>query len=389
MMHHIMMHDTMKHHTMKHHIITWKEKGNMSEKFRLMKGNEAIAEAALRAGCRFYAGYPITPQSEILEYMSANMAARGGVFVQGESEIASMSMLWGAAACGERVMTSSSGPGYDLKQEGISYLASYQLPAVLIDVMRYGVGDGEITEGQDSYWEAVRGGGHGDSRQIVLTPASVQECADLTYKAFDLAEQYRTVVILLSDGGISQMIEKVVLPQAKEHDKNQYDWAIKGYKKPGEPKVKVTNLDRSMNYGDYDRMMKEKFRTMHENEQRWEEFMAEDADLVLVAYGISARVCKSAVRRARAQGVKLGLIRLISVWPYPEKAFKNLPRSVKGLVTVEMSLTAQMGQDLCLAVKFGLPVYACLTSKYVPTAQGIVDYCRGVLAGEEKELEVY
>ena len=232
----------------------------MGEKFRLMKGNEAIAEAALRAGCRFYAGYPITPQSEILEYMSANMADRGGVFVQGESEIASMSMLWGAAACGERVMTSSSGPGYDLKQEGISYLASYNLPAVLADVMRYGLGDGEITEGQDSYWEAVRGGGHGDSRQIVLTPASVQECADLTYLAFDLAEKYRTVVIILSDGGISQMIEKVVLPEAKEHDKDKFDWAIKGYKKLDEPKVKVTNLDRSMNYADYDHMVQAKDR---------------------------------------------------------------------------------------------------------------------------------
>lgn len=361
----------------------------MGEKFRLMKGNEAIAEAALRAGCRFYAGYPITPQSEILEYMSANMAARGGVFIQGESEIASMSMLWGAAACGERVMTSSSGPGYDLKQEGISYLASYNLPAVLVDVMRYGVGDGEITEGQDSYWEAVRGGGYGDSRQIVLTPASVQECANLTYLAFDLAEKYRTVVIILSDGGISQMIEKVVLPEEKEHDKDKFDWAIKGYKEKDEPKVKVTNLDRSMNYEAYDCMMRDKFKEMHDNEQRWEEFMVDDADLVLVAYGISSRVCKSAVRRARMQGMKLGLIRLISAWPYPEKAFKNLPDSVKGLVSVEMSLSAQMGQDLCLASRFSLPVYAYLTSKYVPKTQGIVDYCKRVLEGKEKELEVY
>ena len=361
----------------------------MGEKFRLMKGNEAIAEAALRAGCRFYAGYPITPQSEILEYMSANMAARGGVFIQGESEIASMSMLWGAAACGERVMTSSSGPGYDLKQEGISYLASYNLPAVLVDVMRYGVGDGEITEGQDSYWEAVRGGGHGDSRQIVLTPASVQECANLTYLAFDLAEKYRTVVIILSDGGISQMIEKVVLPEAKEHDKDKFDWAIKGYKKLDETKVKVTNLDRSMNYADYDHMVQTKFKEMHDNEQRWEEFMVDDADLVLVAYGISSRICKSAVRRARSQGLKLGLIRLISAWPYPEKAFKNLPSSVKALVSVEMSLSAQMGQDVCLATRFTLPVYAYLTSKYVPKTQGIVDYCKRVLEGKEKELEVY
>lgn len=361
----------------------------MSEKFELMKGNEAIAESALRAGCRFYAGYPITPQSEILEYMSANMANRGGVFVQGESEIASMSMLWGAAACGERVMTSSSGPGYDLKQEGISYLASYNLPAVLVDVMRYGVGDGEITEGQDSYWEATRGGGHGDSRQIVLTPASVQECADLTYLAFDLAEKYRTVVILLSDGGISQMIEKVVFQEPKEHDKSKFEWAIKGYKEIDEQKVKVTNLDRSMDYDEYDQMMRARFIEMHEQEQRWEEFMTEDAELILVAYGISSRVCKSAVRRAREQGIQIGLIRPISVWPYPKKAFENLPEGLKGLVTVEMSLSAQMGQDVLLATEFKVPLYGYLTSKYVPTTQGIVDYCTSVLMGHEKELEVY
>ncbi|HIU75785.1 MAG TPA: 3-methyl-2-oxobutanoate dehydrogenase subunit VorB [Candidatus Pelethocola excrementipullorum] len=361
----------------------------MDKKFKLMKGNEAIAEAALRAGCRFYAGYPITPQSEILEYMSANMSQRGGVFIQGESEIASMSMLWGAAACGERVMTSSSGPGYDLKQEGISYLSSYNLPAVIIDVMRYGVGDGEITEGQDSYWLATRGGGHGDSRQIVLTPASVQECADLTYLAFDLAEKYRTVVILLSDGGISQLIEKATMPEAKEHDRSKFDWAIKGSKKAEETKVKVTNLDRSMDYDEYDQMMRDKFVSMHENEQRWENFMTGDAELILVAYGISSRICKSAVRRAREEGIRLGLIRPISAWPFPEKGFQNLPEGLKGLVTVEMSLTSQLGLDIRMATKFQTPLYGYLTTKYVPTTQGIVDYCKNVLAGNCKELEVY
>lgn len=361
----------------------------MSENFALMKGNEAIAESALRAGCRFYAGYPITPQSEILEYMSDHMAERGGVFIQGESEIASISMLWGAAACGARVMTSSSGPGYDLKQEGISYLSSYNLPAVIVDVMRYGVGDGEITEGQDSYWIATRGGGHGDSRQIVLTPASVQECADLTCLAFDLAEKYRTVVIILSDGGISQMIEKVVLPEAKEHDMNKFDWAIKSYKKPEEPKVKVTNLDRSMDYAEYDQMMRTKFKTMHENEQRWEEFMTEDAEFILVAYGISSRVCKSAVRLARKEGLKLGLLRPVTVWPFPAKAFEKLTEQVKGLTTVEMSLSAQMAQDVLLASKHRFPVYSYLTSKYVATPKGIVEYCWRALEGKEEELEVY
>ncbi len=361
----------------------------MKDNFVLMKGNEAIAESALRAGCRFYAGYPITPQSEILEYMSAHMAEYGGVFIQGESEIASMSMLWGAAACGARVMTSSSGPGYDLKQEGISYLSSYQLPAVLIDVMRYGVGDGEITEGQDSYWIATRGGGHGDSRQIVLTPASVQECADLTYLAFDLAEKYRTVVIVLSDGGISQMIEKVVLPEAKEHDMDQFDWAIKSFKKSEEPKVKVSNLDRSMDYDTYDAMTREKFKRMHEQEQRYEHFMTEDAEFILVAYGISSRVCKSAVRLGRKEGLKLGLIRPVSVWPFPSKAFEQLTKQVKGLATVEMSLTAQMAQDVLLATKFRFPMYSCLTSKYVATPRQVVDFCRDALSGKVQELEVY
>lgn len=362
----------------------------MNKEYKVMKGNEAMAEAALRAGCRFYAGYPITPQSEILQYMSAHMAEHGGVFLQGESEIASMSMLWGAAACGERVMTSSSGPGYDLKQEGISYFASYNLPAVIADVMRYGTGDGEITAGQDSYWLATKGGGHGDSRQIVLAPASVQESADLTYEAFDLAFKYRTQVILLSDGSIGQMIEKVYLPEHKEHDKDQYDWAIKGYKSLEEPKVKVTNTDRSMDsYEAYNKMMQDKFRTMHEEEQRWENFMTEDAEFILVAIGISSRVCKSAVRRARENGMKLGLIRPISVWPFPEKAFRNLPETVKGLATVEMSLSAQMGQDLLMAVRFQKPVYSYLTTKYIPTTQGIVDFCSDVLAGKVEELEVF
>lgn len=361
----------------------------MSAKFELMKGNEAIAEAALRAGCRFYAGYPITPQSEILEYMAAHMAERGGTFIQGESEIASMSMLWGAAACGQRVMTSSSGPGYDLKQEGMSYLSSYQLPAVVVDVQRYGVGDGEITEGQDGYWIATRGSGHGDSRQLVFAPASVQECADLTYLAFDLAEKYRTISIILSDGGISQMIEKVVLPEAKEHDNMKFDWAIKGHREKDEPKVKVTNLDRSMPYDEYDRMTKAKFKEMYDNEQRWEEVETEDAELILVAIGISSRVCKSAVRLAREKGIKLGLIRPITVWPFPVKAFERIPETCKALATVEMSLSAQMAQDVLLASKHRFPTYSLLTSKYVASPQQVVDYCKSILDGNEAELEVY
>lgn len=353
----------------------------------LMKGNEAIAEAALRAGCRFYAGYPITPQSEILEYMSVNMEKRGGVFIQGENEIASMSMLYGAASCGARCMSSSSGPGFDLKQEEISYLSAAGLPAVLVNSMRFGLGDGEITAGQDSYWVSTRGGGHGDKRVIVLAPASVQEAADLTYEAFDIAEKYRNVVEILCDGAVCQMIEKCYLPEAKEHDMDKFDWTLTG-KPRGQKKNKAYNLSYYMGYDEYNPFMREKFKTMHDNEQRWESFMTEDAELILVAYGISSRVCKSAVRQARKDDLKLGLIRPISVWPYPAKAFENLPETVKGLVTVEMSLSSQMGEDILLSTKFSKPLYACLTSKDLPTVENIIDFCTDVLGGKVDPMEV-
>lgn len=359
----------------------------MSAEYVLMKGNEAIAEAALRAGCRFYAGYPITPQSEILEYMSVHMEKRGGVFIQGENEIASMSMLYGAAACGARCMSSSSGPGFDLKQEEISYLSAAGLPAVLVNAMRYGLGDGEITAGQDSYWVSTRGGGHGDKRLLVFAPASVQECADLTYEAFDLAEKYRNVVEILSDGAICQMIEKCVLPEAREHDMDKFDWTLTG-KPRGVKKNKAYNLSYYMGYEKYDEYMRGKFRAMFENEQRWESFMVDDAELVLVAYGISSRVCRSAVREARRNGMALGLIRPISVWPFPRKAFADIPAGVRGFVSVEMSLASQMGEDIILAGTGRRPLYGYLTSKELPTVEGIIEYCAGILAGKIEPMEV-
>lgn len=355
--------------------------------YSLMKGNEAIAEAALRAGCRFYAGYPITPQSEILEYMADHMENRGGVFIQGENEIASMSMLYGAAACGARCMSSSSGPGFDLKQEEISYLSAAGLPAVIVNAMRYGLGDGEITAGQDSYWVSTRGGGHGDKRLLVLAPASVQECADLTYLAFDLAEKYRNVVEILSDGAVCQMIEKVYLPEEKEHDMDKFDWTLTG--KPREAKKnKAYNLSYYMGYEAFNKYMRDKIKTMYEEEQRWESFRTEDAELVLVAYGISSRVCRSAVRQARKQGMKLGLLRPITVWPFPRKAFKELSDSVKGYVSVEMSLTTQMGEDIVLATGNDRPLYAYLTTKDLPTVEGIIEYCAEILAGKVEPVEV-
>ena len=353
----------------------------------LMKGNEAIAEAALRAGCRFYAGYPITPQSEILEYMSVHMAKHNGIFIQGENEIASMSMLYGAAACGARCMSSSSGPGFDLKQEEISYLSAAGLPAVLVNSMRFGLGDGEITAGQDSYWVSTRGGGHGDKRLIVLAPASVQECADLTYEAFDIAEKYRNVVEILCDGAVCQMIEKCYLPESREHDMDKFDWTLTG-KPRDQKKNKAYNLSYYMGYEKYNEYMRSKFKEMHDNEQRWEEFMTDDAEIVLVAYGISSRVCKSAVRQARKEGLKLGLIRPITVWPYPVKAFDRLPDCAKALVTVEMSLSSQMGEDILLSTRCGKPLYAHLTSKDLPTVEGILSFCRDVIDGEIQPMEV-
>lgn len=360
----------------------------MSADYVLMKGNEAIAEAALRAGCRFYAGYPITPQSEILEYMSSNMEKYGGTFIQGENEIASMSMVYGASAAGALCMSSSSGPGFDLKQEAISYLAAYNLPCVLVDAMRYGLGDGEITAGQDSYWEAVRGGGHGDSRQLVFAPASVQEAIDLTYMAFEKAVEYRNVVMILTDGSISQMMEKAVLPPKKEVDIDKFDWTLTG-KPLGVKKNKAYNLDHTIGWEAWEKLMRNKFKTMHDNEQRWEEFQTDDAEIVLVAIGISSRVCKSAVRQARKEGMKLGLLRPISVWPFPQKGFDKMPDSVKAYVSVEMSMSSQMGEDIVRATKFKTPFYSYLTTKFIPTAEGIIDFCKDVQAGKVQQTEVF
>lgn len=236
-------------------------------------------------------------------------------------------------------------------------------------------------------WVSTRGGGHGDKRLLVLAPASVQECADLTYMAFDLAEKYRNVVEILSDGAICQMIEKCYLPESKEHDMDKFDWTLTG-KPRDQKKNKAYNVSYYEGYESYNQRMRNKIRTMFEEEQRWENFMTEDAELVLVAYGISSRVCRSAVRQARKEGLKLGLIRPITVWPYPRKAFAQLPESVKGFVSVEMSLTSQMGEDILLATRSEKPLYGYLTSKDLPTVEGIIDYCKEIQAGNVQPMEV-
>ena len=285
----------------------------------LLKGNEALAEAALAAGCRFYSGYPITPQTEILEYLSWRMEEVGGEFIQAESELAGINMVLGAAAAGARALTTSSGPGFSLKQEGISYLVAADLPAVIVDVMRIGTGLGDIAQGQGDYWQLTRGGGHGDYHTLVLAPASVQENADMMAEAFDLAEKYRHPVLIASDAAIGQMIEAVEIPKFQEHDINKFDWTIKGCKKGCEQR-KIQNVYYT--HPDYEGYLSEKYRQM-EQEQRYENVQVEDAEVVLVAYGISSRVCRETVELAREEGLKLGLIRPITLWPFPVKAFKE------------------------------------------------------------------
>lgn len=345
---------------------------------QLMKGNEALAEAALRAGCRFYSGYPITPQTEILEYLAKRMDEVGGTFVQTESELAGINMLLGAAAAGARALTSSAGPGFSLNQEGISYLVAADLPAVIINVMRIGTGLGDIAQGQGDYWQMTRGGGHGDYRTIVLAPASVQENCDMMTTAFDLAEKYRHPVLVASDAAIGQMVEGVELKDFVEHDIDQYDWAIRGCK-AGQAPRKVQNAYYTN--PQYPEFLRSKYQAIEDNEQRWESYQAEDADVVLVAYGISSRISKEAVNMARAEGFKLGLIRPITLWPYPNKAFEHFAPDFKGFVCVEMNILGQMVDDLKLATDSRYPIDSYGTFFDVPDPEVIVKKARE-LAGK-------
>lgn len=317
----------------------------------LMKGNDATAEAIVRAGCRFFSGYPITPQSEILEYLSWRMPEVEGTFVQSESELSGISMVYGAAACGFRAFTSSSGPGFSLLQEGISYIASAELPCVLLNVQRYGSGLGDIFVGQSDYWQSVKNGGHSDYRVIVYAPNSVQESVDLAYTAFDKAEQYRNPVLLLTDASIGQMMEPVVLPEMIEFNPDEKPWALKG-KGDGEFK-RHTSVMYYMN--NYDSYIRQKYAEIEQKEQQWESMYTEDAEVILVAYGISSRICEEALTFARQKGKKVGLIRPITLYPYPVKAFENLNN--KAFLCVEMNMLSQMAEDVALASKLEKPIY--------------------------------
>lgn len=346
----------------------------------LLKGNEALAEAALAAGCRFYSGYPITPQTEVLEYLSWRMDEVDGVFIQAESELSGVNMILGASAAGARVLTTSSGPGFSLKQEGISYLVAADLPAVIVDVMRIGTGLGDIAQGQGDYWQLTRGGGHGDYRTLVLAPASVQENADMMVEAFDLSEKYRHPVLIASDAAIGQMIEAVQIPEFVEHDIDKFDWSIKGCAK-GTQQRKIQNTYYT--HPDYETYLAKKYSDMEENEQRYENIEVADAELVLVAYGISSRVCRETVEVAREQGLKLGLIRPITLWPFPVKAFEEA-KMAKAFLTVEMNILGQMVDDVKLATEGKFPVDHHGSIFEIPETDAIIEKAKEMLNMEVK-----
>lgn len=328
----------------------------MKKELRLMKGNEAVAEAAIRAGADGYFGYPITPQSEVLEYLMAEKPYEktGMVVLQAESEVAAINMVYGGAGCGKMVITSSSSPGISLKQEGLSYIAGAELPCVVLNVVRGGPGLGTIQPSQADYFQAVKGGGHGDYKLLVLAPASVQEMADFTLLGFDLAFKYRNPVMILSDGAIGQMMEKVELPEQKprrteEEIRKQCPWATLG-KPNGKPRNIITSLELdSLKQEQVNLRIQAKYDRMKKEEVRFEEIMCDDAEYLLVAFGTSARICQKAIQLGREKGIKIGLLRPITLFPFPEIAIARLAQQVKGMLVVEMN-AGQMIEDVKLSV---------------------------------------
>lgn len=349
--------------------------------YRLMKGNEVIAEAAIRYGCDGYFGYPITPQSEVMETLMVRKPweETGMVVLQAESEVAAINMVYGGAACGKKVMTSSSSPGISLKQEGITYIAGAELPCLIVNVVRGGPGLGTIQPAQSDYFQAVKGGGHGDYRLIVLAPASVQEMNDFVGLGFDLAFKYRNPAMILSDGVIGQMMEKVQLGEFKPRWTNEEivkmhgSWATTGKTSDRKYNI-VTSLELdSSRQEKFNHKLIEKYKTITENEVRFEKIMCDDAEYLFVAYGSSSRICQKAIEIAREKGIKVGLLRPITLFPYPTKAIQALLGQIKGILTVEMS-AGQMVEDVRLAVNGKVPVehYGRLGGM-IPTPNEVVE----------------
>ncbi len=346
---------------------------------KLMKGCEAIAEAAIQAGCRFFFGYPITPQNDIPEYMSARLPKVGGCFLQAESEVAAINMVYGASGAGARVMTSSSSPGVSLKQEGISYIAGAELPCVICNMMRGGPGLGSIQPSQGDYFQATRGGGHGDYHMIVLAPSSVQEAVDLMHNAFDLADIYRTPVMLLADGIIGQMMEPVEFHEnAEQRELPDKPWATTGWSPASNRPRSVVNslyieVDELQEMND---RLQARYAIIEDKEVLVEKYNTDGAELIICAYGTVARICKSAIDLCTAAGVKVGLLRPITVWPFPKRELAEVmaQQSVKRELTVEIS-AGQMHEDVRLVVNGSKPVdFYGKPGSYVPTTEEIFDY---------------
>lgn len=327
----------------------------MGEKL-LMKGNEVIAEAALRAGCRHYFGYPITPQTEVAHYMAKIMPKINGTFVQAESEVAAINMVYGAAAAGARVLTSSSSPGVSLKQEGISYIAGAELPAVLVNIVRCGPGLGGILPAQCDYFQAVKGGGHGDYKNVVLAPSSVQELYELTVEAFNISDKYRILTIILGDGMLGQMMEAVEFKDQEDIWQDDKKWAATGTKMERESNDITSIYIQPEVLENHNLKLQTKYREIEKNETRVEVYNCEGADIIVTAYGTVARIVKNVIKMAEAEGIKVGLIRPISLWPFPTAAYEQYAETPKAFLSVELS-AGQMVEDVRLAVNGKRPVY--------------------------------
>ena len=350
----------------------------MGEKL-LMKGNEVIAEAALRAGCRHYFGYPITPQTEVAHYLAKKMPNIGGTFIQAESEVAAINMVYGAAGAGARVMTSSSSPGISLKQEGISYIAGAELPAVVVNIVRCGPGLGGILPAQCDYFQAVKGGGHGDYKNVVISPCSIQELYEMTVEAFNIADKYRVLTMIMGDGVLGQMMEAVEFKDKEEIYKVDKAWATTGTGMKREHNTVQSIYINPEDLEKHNIKLQEKYAKIAENEVRVESYNCENADIIVSAHGTVARIIKNVIKLAEKEGIKVGLIRPITLWPFPEKEFQKYADVPKAFLTVELS-AGQMVEDVRLAVNGKKPVFFYgRMGGMIPTQQEILDKIKEIL----------
>ncbi|MFZ5967494.1 MAG: 3-methyl-2-oxobutanoate dehydrogenase subunit VorB [Bacillota bacterium] len=347
----------------------------------LMKGNEAIGAAAIKAGCKYFFGYPITPQNELPEFMARELPKINGCFVQAESEVSAINMVYGAAGAGARVMTSSSSPGIALKQEGISYIAGAELPCVIVNISRGGPGLGGIQPSQADYFQSTRGGGNGDYRLLVYAPATLQEAVDLTMEAFEAADYYRNPVMVIGDGMIGQMMEPIEFREVAKRDLPPKDWATVGTNGEREPNI-INSL--ALDPAELERHnihLQEKYKVMEENEVRYEMYNMENAEVVMVSYGTTARIAKNAIAALKEEGINVGLIRPITLWPFPTKAFDEIPQTAKALLSFEMSM-GQMIDDVKIANNGRLPVHFYGRSGgMIPTPDAVADKVKEILGG--------